>query len=46
MFKRLREQANLKYTEVLGQNERLERELNTKRKILSDFDSVKGREFT
>lgn len=46
MFKRLRDQAQTKYTDMMGTNEKMERELCTKRQILHDFESVKHQEVT
>ncbi len=41
MYKAFREQVQHKYAEQFTINEKIERELNTKRKILDEFDAAK-----
>lgn len=45
MFMRLRDEKQAKYTEVFGTNERLERELHSKRLVLAEFEDKKRAEF-
>ena len=41
MFKKMRDQHLAKYAEILGVNEKLEREVATKRRILAEFEEMK-----
>ncbi len=39
--KKMRDTVQSKLNEMMGQNERIERELNTKRRILKEYDESK-----
>jgi hypothetical protein len=41
IFKKMRDQVQSKFNEMMAKNERIERELNTKRRILEEYDEVK-----
>ncbi len=41
IFKKMRDQVQSKFNEMMAKNERVERELNTKRRILEDYDEIK-----
>jgi hypothetical protein len=41
IFKKMRDQVQSKFNEMMAKNERVERELNTKRRILEEYDEVK-----
>lgn len=46
MFKKLRDQIQAKYSELMGEKERADRELHTKRAILGDFEDMRKQEVT
>jgi hypothetical protein len=41
IFKKMRDQVQSKFNEMMAKNERVERELNTKRRILEEYDENK-----
>jgi hypothetical protein len=41
IFKKMRDQVQSKFNEMMAKDERVERELNTKRRILEEYDEVK-----